>query len=229
MSLAWSLLAAATPPALGTPAPAPRQVEITDSIVRLSDVADLSDLRPDLRARAAATPILALRPGAMATLTPEQIGAYGRRRMPLLAQWRPGETTKVVVRRAAPTPAVASTPVACVRPRRAIDPDRVLTGEDFADVDCGTVSAPRAAWRYDRAARALRADRALATTDVLSAPPATMLAAVRPGQNVRVTARIGAVTIERAAEAVQPARAGQPLFVKAGGRIFAVPAVEQDQ
>lgn len=215
-------------PALETPAAAPRQVEIADAVVRLGEVADLSGLRPDLRAQAAATPILALRPGATATLSPEQIGAYGRRRMPLLAQWRPAEATKVVVRRAKPAPA-AQAQAACVRPRQAIDPDQVLTDADFADVDCGAVAAPQAAWRYDRAAKALRADRALATTDVLAAPPAAMLAAVRPGQSVRVTARVGAVTIERAAEAVQPARAGQPLFVKAGGRIFAVPAVEQDQ
>lgn len=227
MPLAWSLLAAAILPALASPAPAAsRQVEIEGSVVRLGDVADLSGLRPDLRARAAQTPILALRPGASATLTPEQIQAYGRRRMPLLAAWSPGETAKIVVRRTdAPS---LKAPAACVRPLQTIDRDQILTAADFADATCAP-DAPRTAWRYDRAAQALRASRDLTTNDTLAAPPAGLLAAVRPGQAVRVTARIGAVTIERDAQAVQAARVGRPLFVKAGGGVFAVAAVEPDQ
>lgn len=223
MVLAWVVLAAMA--SLPLPAaPAPRRVEVTEAIVRLGDLTSLTDLPLNLRARAAATPILSLRPGAAATLTGDQIQAGARRRMPLLAAWRPGDDAVVIVRRAA---ARRSPPeAACVRLERPVGRGQVLTRADFVREACGAAGAAPAAWRYDRAAQALRADRDLSVGDTLASPPETLVAVLRPGQTVRVTARLGAVTVERDALAVQAARAGRPVFVKSGGDLFAVAALE---
>jgi hypothetical protein len=56
---------------------------------------------------------------------------------------------------------------------------------------------------------------------VVAAPPAFAMATIRPGDRVIVSTRIGAVTIEREVTALQAAKLGEPLFVRADdGAVF---------
>jgi hypothetical protein len=90
---------------------------------------------------------------------------------------------------------------------------------DLAEAAC---TAPkRAGFRYDAAARAVRAVRDLRQDEVVEAVPASLLAGARPGQVLTLSVRIGAVLVARNVVALQPARPGERLFVRAeDGKVF---------
>lgn len=94
----------------------------------------------------------------------------------------------------------------------------------FESADCGAVQRERGL-RIDPVEGLARAARDLSPGEVIIAPPRGVLAAVRPGQPLRLQARIGAVLVERTVHAVRPAAPGAAVFVQApGGAVFVAAA-----
>lgn len=92
---------------------------------------------------------------------------------------------------------------------------------DFADAPC---DGALPAFRYDRAARTLRAGRDLAPGERVRGP-ASLLSVVRPGDHLALRAHVGPVVVEREVEVVEPARAGEKIIVRgADGHVFSAPA-----
>src|SRR5947209_18794642 len=98
----------------------------------------------------------------------------------------------------------------------------VITSADVALAACAAKPA-RLAFRYDASLRAVRAARDLAPGELVPGLPAATLPTVRPGQVIVLAVRVGAVVLSRTVVALQPARPGQKLFVRAAdGRTFPV-------
>lgn len=201
------------------------QVEVSGPVVTLRDVADLSRLPSVLKDRASGLEIARLAPGARRTVTAAAVVDRARVLMPALAPWLNGGADQpVMLHRAAVEPRSSAPPTNCIRALHAVTAGAIPTGEDVAPSPC---TAPQpAAFRFDPAARTVRAIRDLADGDVAPAPRFA-LASVRPGQRLFLKTQAGPVTVDREVEAVQAARAGQSVFVRAaGGEMFAVQVAE---
>jgi len=130
---------------------------------------------------------------------------------------------------AAAAPAAEPAPSACARMLHAVEAGALLAASDVAPAECGG-RGPAPAFRYEPASGAARAVRALAAEEIVPAVPAAALVAVRPGEPLILAVRRGAVTLNRTVTALQPARPGQKLFVRAAdGRVFAVRYAEPGQ
>src|SRR5436190_6909985 len=115
---------------------------------------------------------------------------------------------------AAPTPPAASA-APCARVVHGLEPGAYPGPQDLETAPCPT-ERPPAAFAYDPVSGLVRARRHLAAGDVVARPPAFALAAIRPGDRLRLVARGGSMRIEREVEAITPARTGQSLLVKGG-------------
>jgi hypothetical protein len=118
--------------------------------------------------------------------------------------------------------AVAALPPvpACVRAEAPVAAGAVPVRADFAAAPCA--GAARPALRYDPRIGAARAIRDIAAGEVIAAPPASLLADVRPGDTLYLIAHVGTATVERAVTATQAGRHGQPIFVRMpDGRVVA--------
>lgn len=127
----------------------------------------------------------------------------------------------VAISRASP-----GTGAECVRMLRPVGPGEAVTVADVEAVTCA-VAKPERPFRLDPRWRVALAARSLIAGEVLAGPAASTLAAVRAGDVLFVIARAGPVTVERRVQAVQPARIGEPLFVRGeDGQVFRAPAPE---
>jgi len=130
----------------------------------------------------------------------------------------PAEFLTMFALAALPVPEASS----CMRATHALATGAVPTAEDFVATACGDTKPLRAV-RYDTALRAARMARPLAPGEVIAAVPASMLAAIRPGETLYVQAHVGPVVVQREVQALQPAKAGQKLFVRAAdGTVMSV-------
>lgn len=91
---------------------------------------------------------------------------------------------------------------------------------DFEPAPCpGSTSA---AFRYDLDRREIRAARAIGRGEVVPALPPALLPLVRPGDRLRLTVRVGPVSVEREVVAIQTGRTHGAVFVQsADGAVFA--------
>lgn len=97
--------------------------------------------------------------------------------------------------------------------------------EDVAPAVCPDAQPP-ALLRYDTRKRLVVARRDLTVGTSLGRAYLPARPAVAAGEQVRVTAAIGHVTISRQAEALQTAQPGERFFARtADGKIFVAPAV----
>ena len=86
------------------------------------------------------------------------------------------------------------------------------TRADLSPAACG--ADPVAALGYDPHTRLAGFTRDVAAGDVIVAPPGSALADLPRGQALRLRVAVGAVIIEREVQTLQPARRGEPLFVR---------------
>lgn len=103
---------------------------------------------------------------------------------------------------------------ACMRATHTLAAGAVATAEDFLPVACGDTK-PASGLRYDAAQHAARLVRSLQPGDVVAAVPAALLATVRPGDTLYVQVHVGPVVVQREVQALQAAKPGQKLFVRA--------------
>jgi len=225
--VAFGLVAAAAPVAFQ------RDVAVRSPAVALGDLADLSRLPAALRGRAAALPIARVPAQGRLVLTSQRLAERARALMPALGPWlAPGTDDAVVVRLAAeaPAPAAKSAPPAgCQRVAHPVAAGAIPTVDDLAPATCEAGPAGEA-FRYDPAAKAVRATRDLAPGETVAAVPRFAIAGVRPGQRLFLKTRVGPVVVEREVEALQPARPGGQLFVRSlDGAIFPARFAEAGQ
>lgn len=203
--------------------------------VRLGDVADLSNLPPELRARAAELPLLHLAAGAREIRVPQSLlTERARVQMPVLARYLPNSPTgeaaiRLDTAREEPADRTIAPGELCMMVLNPIAAGGAPRAKDLQSAPCGEIR-PARAFSFDRTARVARAVRALRPGETVAAIPPSSLAAVRPGDAYVVTARSGPVVVQRDVVAVQAARPGQPMFVKgADGEVFAAPAPTEVQ
>lgn len=116
----------------------------------------------------------------------------------------------------------AASEPACLRVLAAVDAASVPREEAFERVACpdGKLDSP---YRHDAASGIARLARAIAPGEVVRAFPEFGLRMVRPGDTLELVSAAGAVRIARDVEALQAARPGQRLFVKArDGQVLSV-------
>jgi flagella basal body P-ring formation protein FlgA len=107
----------------------------------------------------------------------------------------------------------------CLRVARPLAAGTVALVDDFTAAPCA--SALSGALRAAGVGGFVVASRDLAPGELIAAPPARRLALYRPGQTVRLRYAVGAVTIERAVQVVQPAGRDEAVFVRgADGAVF---------
>ena len=117
----------------------------------------------------------------------------------------------------------------CLRATRSLPAGAVPIAADFSASSCDRAS-PNKAFHYDVEARTFRTERPIADGEVVILPAGFRPAGVRPGQKFEIRTKVGVVSIARTVEAVQAARPGQPVFVRAAdGRVFVVPCPEDPQ
>jgi len=206
-----------------------REVEVESRLVTLGDIVDLSPVPSDLAARVRGTEILRLPADRHRLSVPVgRLSERTRAIAPALSAFLPSAPDGLVtisLRSARPMPARSprQTPCAVVlAPIAAGEAPRAETLSSPAPCDA---AAPPVAFGYDRQAGVVRARRALLVGDAVAAPPAEALAGVRKGDRLTLRAGVGPVVVERDVEAVQPARPGEPVFVRgSGGAVFTAPA-----
>jgi hypothetical protein len=190
--------------------------------VTLGDVADLAGLPPTLRGRASSLVVGRLDRSSEARLSADALAARARALMPALAPWlAPASGAKMIDVRVWPDQAMrAPLLTTCLRATRTVAAGEVGSVADFAPVAC-TGGAAQRAFRYDTAIGALRVERRLEAGEVVSGAPRAALAAITPGQPLYLSARVGPVEVVRQVRAVQSARQGEALFVRADdGSVF---------
>jgi len=107
--------------------------------------------------------------------------------------------------------AAAALPTA--QARHGIAAGAFVRAGDFVGASCTMAGPP--ALRYEPQLRATRALRAIAPGECIASNIVATLPAIAPGQRVTAITGAGAVTIERAVEALEAAGPGQRLLVRA--------------
>ncbi|HWA90283.1 MAG TPA: hypothetical protein VG889_09630 [Rhizomicrobium sp.] len=109
----------------------------------------------------------------------------------------------------------------CIRALGPLASGSVPQPDGFERVACPKdASRP---YRYDRAGGIARLTREVAAGEVLRPAPELDVAMVRPGDTLELTSGAGPVRIERDVTALQAARPGQRLFVRAAdGQVLSV-------
>jgi len=204
-----------------------REVEIAGPLATLGDLLDLTTVPASLRAKAAALPIADLSASATVELPLARVVERARARMPALAPWLSAPAGRVRVTLVRPATALAgeTTTRPCLRAVVPIAAGDFPAWTDFAPAICD--KAPGDALVYARASGAVRAARELAVGDTTPLIAEAAFATVRPGQRLYLTTTVGAVRLQREVEAVQPAGAGEMVFVRGrDGAAFPVPLAQ---
>src|SRR5258706_6137758 len=220
----WSSTLVSTPLVLSA------DVQVRHAQVRLGDLADLSSLPARLRQRASSLKLVRLGPTQRTlSMRSRRVAERARALMPSLRPWLVGEADfAIAVRRTGDYAKHVTSPAAasCGRMLRAVRAGARPAPGDDAPAPCD-VRNPERPFGYDHQTRRVRAARDIAPGETLQSPPASLMVAIHPGASLRLQTTIGAVTVERDVEAMQAARSGDPVFVRAAdGSVFAAPAVE---
>ncbi len=216
-------LAAAIIPAADQ-ASAPTVVEISGREIRLADLSAVPGFGDAARSRfadrvVAALPmgrgVLAVRADALAELT--------SRRLPALAPISPAADALVLIRRSAVAQAGAAGDRSCAVLGSPVALGEAVTPDDVTPAACDPAS-PTGPVRYSREDGSTRAAADLAVGTYMGRLSARAPAEVTRGSGLTIVSSIGAVTIRREVEALQPARRGGRLFVRdEDGEIFSLP------
>lgn len=196
--------------------------------VRLGDIADVSALPADIRARAAVLVLAHVPPHQrQLRISAARLAERARARLPLLAGYLGSDDGRVVTVRfngpEASAPPRAAVSADCMRVVKPIAPGAAPIAGELEQANCGPAAIKRA-FGYDPINHVARAVRSLSVGEVVAAPPASSIAAVRAGDSYTLTARSGPVAVQRRVVAVQPARAGEEMFVAGDdGQVFAAP------
>jgi len=102
----------------------------------------------------------------------------------------------------------------CVEVVRPLERGVYPTSRDLLTAVCKGPAAERV-FSYDPTNRVVRAARDLAAGEVVAAPPLSLLAGIRPGDEIAIEAHVGPVIVQRSVRAVRPARVGRPVTVRA--------------
>lgn len=102
----------------------------------------------------------------------------------------------------------------CLKALTVIAAGTVPEDESFAVAACPS-RTPAPAFRHDEVARFSRLARDVAAGEIVRRYPEFGSDVVRPGQRLTLVIKAGAISLERQVEALQPARQGQRLFVRA--------------
>jgi hypothetical protein len=193
-----------------------------DREIRIGDVVELDCIAEDKRDAIGTLTIAVLPPGqSRVEFERAAIKALVRRRAPGLSLAAEPDDAGILVVSTSPPP---TAPVAqtCKQARNRIAAGRIIVSDDVEIVPCEPDAHP-APLAYDRSHNVVRA-----TTDI--APGDHLGRLVMPrgvydtGEPISVAISIGNVRIERATTAVQPALAGQDIFVRdSDGVVFSVP------
>lgn len=193
--------------------------------VTLADVADVAALPPDLAARARTLPIAAFAPTAQRlTISARRAAERARAQLPALAPWLTDASAAhtIVVTRTLPVAAPALLARTCVRIAAALPAGARPAAEELSAAPCS--AEPGSVFAYEPVSRIVMTTRALEKGEIVYAPPADLVARVQAGEALRLAIDIGPVRVERDVIAVRAAPAGAPVFVVAGGDVFAAPA-----
>jgi hypothetical protein len=110
----------------------------------------------------------------------------------------------------------------CLEARKPLDARSIPQSDAFVQVQCPSGARPMT-FHYDGIQGVTRLTRDVQPGEVVPYYPAFGLALVIPGQKLVLTVVAGSARIERQVEAIQVARPGQRLFVKASdGQILTV-------
>lgn len=216
---------AALPPTPGRMAFA-TDVHISQRVVRLGDVADLSTVPVALRARAASLAIADLPVGRnRLTLSTRWSMERARVLMPALTPWLGGgDGSTITVRLVSGPSDRLADPTPCLVLKAALPSGAIAAARDFAPASCERNQA-MTALRHDSATGLVRTGRDLQIGDHVAMVPSSELAAILPGERLYLSTQVGPVRIDRQVEAVQPAAQGQAVFVRGdAGPAFSVPA-----
>lgn len=222
-ALALAIAVSALSPAGTDPIAYRQQAVVTGEAVALADVADLSALPPDLRARAGALVVARFRPGQrQMAIQPGRLSEKARVLMPVLASRLPAAGSPIVVTRQT---AVSAAPAqACLAAARSLAVGETPSLDDFQTAPCGP-AALRTAFRYDAGLGAVRLTRALKPGETVVSPPASTFAGVRAGQALTLVVRVGPVQVQRQVLAARSSGRGKPVFVYGEDRkVFSAPA-----
>jgi hypothetical protein len=197
-------------------------VRIADRAVRIGDVVSLDCVESDARKRISGLTIAVLPPGgAKVELERAAIKSLVNRRVPGLALLaEPTDAQTFVISRELRPPQLPVT--GCHRAARTIEAGEIVVAEYLRNAPCDD-RASHGLLAFDRNYRVARASRDIAAGEFIGryAAPASAYDALQP---VTVTVAIGPVRIERQAELVRPAVAGEQAFVRdSNGSVFAVP------
>jgi hypothetical protein len=114
-----------------------------------------------------------------------------------------------------------STTLACLRAITPTAAGGVPSLRDFEPALCH--GKPTRAFRFDAAARSMRAIHSIQGGDLVAPWPNARPDAVRPGDRLSLKVAIGAVMIEREVRALQSASPGESLFVRdSDGNILSI-------
>jgi hypothetical protein len=187
------------------------EVVLADRQIRLGDVADLSALAPDQRARLASR-VLAVIPAGRTgiTLSREALGALVRRSVPGLGIGSQAGASPLTFRVAASDAERPRT--GCAELARPLAAGAALSADDLVAADCRE-SAP-SALRFDRLDRVARAERDLAAGTYLGRISAAPAVAVDKGAKLNLVATAGPVRVSREVVALQAGRPGGKVFVR---------------
>ncbi|MBC7768219.1 MAG: hypothetical protein H7124_05480 [Phycisphaerales bacterium] len=197
------------------------EVTLSERAIRIRDVATLHCLDESVRDRVGALIIARTPIGARAVqISRDGLASLVRRRAPALARIDARSESNEIVFYAPDTPTNAQT--RCFRTLRTLGEGQVITGADVEPAPCDD-DAAAAAMRYDRVHSVLRTHAPVAAGAYLGAAFTQSAPVTSEGAAMTLVVTAGPVQIERRVEAVQPARAGERIFVRdEDGAVFAV-------
>jgi hypothetical protein len=197
------------------------RVEVASPSVELGQVADLAGLPRALRDHAAKLVVVVLPPGdGQSRISRRDIAERACGLMPALRVWFANPPSGYVTLFPAAAAGERLTgPQPCLSVVRPAAYGAFPKAADFVPATCP--QRPTIAFRYDAATGLARAARSLAVGDFAPMIPTKALAAIQPGEPVRLSVHVGVVTVDRDVEAVRPASIDGGLFVRAqDGGVF---------
>jgi hypothetical protein len=200
------------------------EVELSDNVIRVGDVADLACVALEARARVAQLTVAQLRSGQTISLRRDALAALLRRRAPMLAV-EPGDDGAIEFS----TPDMERSVGLCAYAARDLAAFAVMTEPDVVRAPCG--SAPRTTLAsYDRHTDLVRTTGAIGAGDKLGELAPLPVRAVEAGASLSLAATVGAVRVERRVQAAQDAASGGRLFVHGtDGPVFSIPFPDSQQ
>ncbi|WP_164119048.1 hypothetical protein [Sphingorhabdus sp. Alg239-R122] len=204
------------------------QTEIVteDRNVVMRDIADISALPPELRAKVANMQILQLPPGSDSfELSERQLAALVRRRVPALHVHYSNGGGHMLRVSVAPGPDAQSgdTNTLCYSLAAAVMGGAIIQRGDVTESACDGRKGPRAVY-FDRRHMVLRANGDLNAGTFLGNVRIPAKPVVDRGTDLVFRFRQGPVAVERHVRTIQAGRSGERLFVQAqDGTVMSVP------